>query len=90
MRKALSVNECLEVMEESYREQAHSRAFNRPTFHSYLAHSLPNSTYSFKSVDGSVGKLVLELRVTSDIVRGPWADRLGRPSKISLSIHDRR
>jgi ornithine cyclodeaminase/alanine dehydrogenase-like protein (mu-crystallin family) len=70
VRKALSVNECLEVMEESYREQAHSRAVNRPTCHSYLAHSLPNSTYSFKSVDGGVAKLgVLALRVTSDIVQ---------------------
>ena len=42
-------------MEESYREQAASRAVNRPTCHSYLPHSLPNSTYSFKSVDGGVG-----------------------------------
>src|SRR5919109_4628092 len=70
VRQALSVNECLKVMEESYREQAHSRAVNRPTCHSYLAHSLPNSTYSFKSVDGGVAKLgVLALRVTSDIVQ---------------------
>jgi alanine dehydrogenase len=70
VRRALSVNECLKVMEESYREQAHSRAVNRPTCHSYLAHSLPNSTYSFKSVDGGVEKLgVLALRVTSDVVQ---------------------
>jgi hypothetical protein len=52
VRQALSVSECLAVMEESYREQAESRAVNRPTTHSYLPHSLPNSTYSFKSVDG--------------------------------------
>ena len=39
---ALSVSECLDVMEESYREQAESRAVNRPTCHSYLPHSLPN------------------------------------------------
>jgi ornithine cyclodeaminase/alanine dehydrogenase-like protein (mu-crystallin family) len=70
IQQALDVKECLEVMEDSYREQAHSRAVNRPTCHCYLAHSLPNSTYSFKSVDGGVGKLgVLALRVTSDIVQ---------------------
>ena len=70
VRQALSVSECLAVMEESYREQAESRAVNRPTTHSYLPHSLPNSTYSFKSVDGVVGKYgVLAPRVTSDVVQ---------------------
>lgn len=70
VRGALKVNDCLEVMEESYREQAAGHAVNRPTCHSYLAHSLPSSTYSFKSVDGGVGKLgVHALRVTSDIVQ---------------------
>jgi ornithine cyclodeaminase/alanine dehydrogenase-like protein (mu-crystallin family) len=70
VQKALKVKECLAVMAESYREQAASRAVNRPTCHSYLPHSLPNATYSFKSVDGGVGKYrVLALRVTSDVVQ---------------------
>jgi alanine dehydrogenase len=86
VRKALSVKECLEVMEESYREQAHSRAVNRPTCHSYLAHSLPNSTYSFKSVDGGVGKLgVLALRVTSDIVQEQEIHGSVRLEKVPLA-----
>lgn len=70
VRKGLHVQDCLAIMEESYREQATSRAVNRPTCHSYLAHSLPNATYSFKSVDGGVEKYgVLALRVTSDVVQ---------------------
>lgn len=70
VQRGLNVKDCLAVMEESYREQAASRAVNRPTSHSYLAHSLPNSTYSFKSVDGGVEKYgVLALRVTSDVVQ---------------------
>ena len=56
VQSALTVAECLDVMTESYREQAASRAANRPTCHTYLQHSLPNATYSFKSVDGGVGK----------------------------------
>ncbi len=40
VESALSVRRCLAVMEESYREQAESRAVNRPTCHSYLPHSL--------------------------------------------------
>ena len=70
VEEALNVKDCLTVMEESYREQAASRAVNRPTCHSYLPHALPNSTYSFKSVDGGIGKYeVLALRITSDVVQ---------------------
>lgn len=86
IRKALDVTECLKVMEESYREQAASRAVNRPTCHSYLPHSLPNSTYSFKSVDGGVGKLgVLALRVTSDIVQEQQVHGSLRSEKLPLA-----
>ena len=68
VQQALSVKECLAVMEESYLEQAHSRAVNRPTCQTYLPHSLPQSTYNFKSVDGGVAKYgVLALRITSTI-----------------------
>jgi ornithine cyclodeaminase/alanine dehydrogenase-like protein (mu-crystallin family) len=83
---AFSVKDCLDVMEESYREQAASRAVNRPTCHSYLPHSLPNSTYSFKSVDGGVGKYgVLALRVTSDIVQEQELHGSVRLEKVPLA-----
>jgi ornithine cyclodeaminase/alanine dehydrogenase-like protein (mu-crystallin family) len=84
--KAFSVKDCLDIMEESYREQAASRAVNRPTCHSYLPHSLPNSTYSFKSVDGGVGKYgVLALRVTSDIVQEQELHGSVRLEKVPLA-----
>jgi ornithine cyclodeaminase/alanine dehydrogenase-like protein (mu-crystallin family) len=83
---AFSVKDCLDVMEESYREQAASRAVNRPTCHSYLPHSMPNSTYSFKSVDGGVGKYgVLALRVTSDIVQEQELHGSVRLEKVPLA-----
>jgi ornithine cyclodeaminase/alanine dehydrogenase-like protein (mu-crystallin family) len=86
IQDALDLDECLEVMEDSYREQANSRAVNRPTCHSYLPHSLPNSTYSFKSVDGGVGKLgVLALRVTSDIVQEQQLHGSVRLEKVPLA-----
>ena len=86
VQKALNVRECLAVMEESYREQAASRAVNRPTSHSYLAHSLPDSTYSFKSVDGGVGKYgVLALRVTSDVVQEQQLHGSTRLEKLPLA-----
>jgi ornithine cyclodeaminase/alanine dehydrogenase-like protein (mu-crystallin family) len=86
IQKALNVKECLKVMEESYLEQAAGRAVNRPTCHSYLPHSIPQSTYSFKSVDGGVGKLgVLALRVTSDVVQEQQVHSFVRLEKLPLA-----
>ena len=86
IQKALKVKECLEIMEESYLEQAAGRAVNRPTCHSYLPHSIPQSTYSFKSVDGGVGKLgVLALRVTSDVVQEQQVHNSVRLEKLPLA-----
>src|SRR5919106_4430718 len=86
IQKALNIKVCLDVMEESYRELAASRAVNRPTCHSYLPHSLPHSTYSFKSVDGGIGKYgVLALRVTSDIVQELHVDDSVRLEKLPLA-----
>lgn len=86
VEKGLNVKDCLAAMEESYREQATSRAVNRPTCHSYLAHSLPNSTYSFKSVDGGVEKYgVLALRVTSDVVQEQEKFGVVRLEKLPLA-----
>ncbi len=86
IQQALSVKDCLEVMEETYRELAISQAVNRPTSHSYLPHSLPQTTYSFKSVDGGVKKFgVLALRITSDIVRERSVNNSVRLEKLPLA-----
>jgi alanine dehydrogenase len=86
IQQALDVKNCLDVMEDAYREQAASRAVNRPTCHSYLPHSLPHSTYSFKSVDGGVEKLgVLALRITSDIVQEKNVNGSVRLEKLPLA-----
>lgn len=86
IQKALGVQDCLEVMEETYRELATSRAVNRPTSHSYLPHSRPQATYSFKSVDGGVNKYgVLALRITSDVVEETKTGDAIRLEKLPLA-----
>ncbi|MBI2988061.1 MAG: ornithine cyclodeaminase family protein [Deltaproteobacteria bacterium] len=86
IQRALDVQECLKTMEEAYREQVSSRAVNRPTSHSYLAHSLPQATYSFKSVEGGVEKFgVLALRITSDIVQEQKIGDMVRLEKLPLA-----
>ena len=86
IRKSLNVKECLDVMEETYRELASSRAVNRPTSQSYLPHSLPQSTYNFKSVDGGVGKYgVLALRITSTVDQEQHVNNSIRLEKLPLA-----
>ncbi len=86
VQQALNVKECLAVMEESYRELAQSRAVNRPTTQTYLPHSLPQSTYNFKSVDGGVGKYgVFALRITSTIDQEQRINNSLRLEKLPLA-----
>jgi len=86
IQKSLAIKECLDVMEETYRELAATRAVNRPTSQSYLPHSRPQSTYSFKSVDGGVKKFgVLALRITSDIVQEKSINNSVRLEKLPLA-----
>src|SRR3989338_6325502 len=86
IQQALNVKDCLDVMEESYRELAPTQAVTRPTSHSYLPHTLPQATYSFKSVDGGVKKFgVLALRITSDIVQEKKVGEMVRLEKLPLA-----
>jgi len=86
VQKALKIKDSLNVMEDAYRELAAGRAVNRPTCHSYLPHSFPQSTYSFKSVDGGVEKFgVLALRITSDIVQEKEVGSFIRLEKLPLA-----
>ena len=86
VRDALTVQHCLDVMEESYREQAEGRAVNRPTSQTYLPHSLPQSSYNFKSVDGGVGKYgVFALRITSTIDQEQHINDTVRLEKLPLA-----
>jgi alanine dehydrogenase len=86
IQKALNIKECLDVMEESYREQAASRAVNRPTSQTYLPHPLPQSSYNFKSVDGGVAKYgVFALRITSTIDQEQRVNNSTRLEKLPLA-----
>ncbi|HXV84516.1 MAG TPA: ornithine cyclodeaminase family protein [Candidatus Binatia bacterium] len=86
IRKSLNLKECLNVMEETYRELASSRAVNRPTSQSYLPHPLPQSSYNFKSVDGGIGKYgVMALRVTSTVDQEQHVNNSVRLEKLPLA-----
>ncbi len=86
IQKVLSVKDCLEVMEETYRELANGQAVNCPVSQTYLPHSMAQTSYSFKSVNGGVKKFgVLALRITSDIVRETTVNDSVRSEKLPLA-----
>src|SRR5690348_435375 len=57
IQQALTIKNSLDALEETYRELAQSGAVNCPISQTYLPHSLPQTSYSFKSVNGGVKTL---------------------------------
>jgi len=69
--RVLSIDDCLEVLEEPFGDYAEGRAVNRPRAHSYAP--IPGSErqwYMFKTMDAIVPRQEIGgIRLTSDIVR---------------------
>jgi len=86
IEQALNLKDCLSALERAYLELAAGRAVDRQTTHVYLPHSLPDATFSFKSVEGGVRELgVLALRLTSDIVKEEKREGSVRLEKLPLA-----
>lgn len=86
VRSAMNVEECLQAMELAYAHLPKGRSVNRPTTHIYTHHSLPDASYSFKSVEGAVEAFdVLALRITSDVVREENSHNTVRLEKLPLA-----
>jgi len=69
--RVLTIDDCLEVLEDTFRDYAQGRAVNRPRAHSYAP--IPGSErqwYMFKTMDAIVPRQEIGgIRLTSDIVR---------------------
>lgn len=86
VQRALDLDECLDACAVAYRELVEGRAVNRPTSQTYLPHSLPRGTYSFKSVEGGIRAFgIMALRITSDIVREEEMSGTLRLNKVPLA-----
>ena len=68
----LTMQDCLDVLEDAYRELAHGRGVSRTRSDSFSPTSRPDALYSLKSMDGIVPKLgVGAVRINSDIITWP-------------------
>src|SRR5258706_989232 len=68
----LSMKDCIDVLEDAYRELAHARGVSRTRSDSFSETTRPDALYSLKSMDGIVPKLgVSAVRINSDIITWP-------------------
>lgn len=87
----LTMPECIEVLEDAYRELAAGRGVNRTRSDTLAPSSGPHDAlYSLKSMDGIVPKLgVGAVRINSDLVSWPTRDGNARREKIPAAPGNR-
>src|SRR6478672_11869693 len=72
IENVLSMKDCIDVLEDAYRELAHGRGVSRTRSDSFSETTRPDALYSLKSMDGIVPKLgVGAVRINSDIITWP-------------------
>ncbi len=76
----LSVESCLNSLENAYKAHAAGKAINRPRTDMYLPGTTEGGVYAFKSMEGGlVESQLVALRLNSDVIR--WEERGGRVIK---------
>jgi alanine dehydrogenase len=72
VEKLLTMNECIDVIEDAYNEYAHGRGISRLRSDSFTPTARKDALYSLKSMDGVCPKLgVGAVRINSDIITWP-------------------
>jgi ornithine cyclodeaminase/alanine dehydrogenase-like protein (mu-crystallin family) len=85
--QVLTIDDCLEVLEDTFRDYAQGKAVNRPRAHSYAPiGESPQMWYMFKTMDAIVPRHgVGGIRLTSDIVIEKQVDGKLRREKPGLA-----
>ena len=90
VEKVLTMRDCLDVLEDAYRELAEGRGVSRRRSDSFAPTSRPDALYSLKSMDGIVPKLgVGAVRINSDIVTWPSEGGNERRVKVPAAPNNR-
>lgn len=86
----LTMPECIDALEDAYRELAHGRGVNRRRSDSLVPTSRADALYSLKTMDGIVPKFgVGAVRIDSDIVTWPKRDGNMRREKVPAAPNNR-
>src|SRR6266581_5106044 len=86
----LSMKDCIDVLEDAYRELAHGRGVSRTRSDSFSETKRPDALYSLKSMDGVVPKLGIgAVRINSDIITWPKRGNNMRREKVPAAPNNR-
>lgn len=86
----LTMPECIDVLEDAYRELSAGRGVNRRRSDTFAPTSRADALYSLKSMDGIVPKLgVGAVRINSDIITWPTRDGNTRREKVPAAPNAR-
>lgn len=81
--RLVTVAECVEVVEEAYRDLGLGRAVNAPRRDTFLPATRPEAYYSFKTMEGGLERLgVMAQRINSDLITYPHVNGRRRRVKV--------
>lgn len=81
--KVLPMKDCIEALEEAFRDLGQGAAVNAPRRDSFMAVSKPDHYYSFKTMEGGLERLgVVAQRINSDLIRYEVAN--GVPHRVKV------
>lgn len=88
--RLLDMKDCIEVLEEAFRDLGKGTVVNAPRRDSFMISSRPDGYYSFKTIEGGVERLrVMAQRINSDLVTHPVIGGVTRRVKVPVALGSR-
>jgi ornithine cyclodeaminase/alanine dehydrogenase-like protein (mu-crystallin family) len=83
VKAVLTMKDCMEALEEAYKENALGRTVNHRRTHLHMAVSQPGRLYRFKTFEGGIERLgILAVRLNSDMMTWPVVNGRRRQVKV--------
>lgn len=83
VRAVLTMKDCMEALEEAYKENALGRTVNHRRTHLHVAVSKPDRLYRFKTFEGAIEKLgIMAVRLNSDMMTWPVINSVRQQIKV--------
>jgi ornithine cyclodeaminase/alanine dehydrogenase-like protein (mu-crystallin family) len=90
VKSVLTMKDCMDALEEAYRENALGRAVNHRRTHLHMTVSKPDRLYRFKTMPGGIEKLgLLAIRLNSDMMTWPVIGGKRRQIKVAAAAGNR-
>jgi ornithine cyclodeaminase/alanine dehydrogenase-like protein (mu-crystallin family) len=88
--QVLNMGECIDVLEDAFRELGIGSVVNAPRRDSFMASSRPDAYYSFKTIEGGLESLgVVAQRINSDLITHPIIAGAARRVKVPAAPGNR-